>query len=77
MKQIVVSSLVAARMDGHGAGVAGLSIAGPATPTSYVDGNGRAPEHDERIALHEIGGHALVARLLGNEIGGVTCDPGV
>jgi len=37
----------------------------------------REPEHDERIALHEIGGHALICRLIAaNEIGGVTCDPG-
>ena len=36
----------------------------------------REPQDDERIAMHEIGGHALVCRLLGNEIGGVTCDPG-
>ena len=37
---------------------------------------GRSESADERIALHEIGGHALVARLVGNELGGVTCDPG-
>ena len=37
----------------------------------------REPQDDQRIALHEIAGHALVCRLLGsNEIGGVTCDPG-
>jgi hypothetical protein len=41
-----------------------------------VEVGGREPEHDERVALHEIGGHALVGRLLGNELGGVTCDPG-
>jgi hypothetical protein len=36
----------------------------------------RSAPDDERIALHEIGGHALVGRLLGGELGGVTCDPG-
>jgi hypothetical protein len=36
----------------------------------------RSTADDERVALHEIGGHALVGRLLGSELGGVTCDPG-
>jgi hypothetical protein len=45
--------------------------------------DGRKPEltprsaaDDERIALHEIGGHALMGRMLGCELGGVTCEPG-
>jgi hypothetical protein len=37
---------------------------------------GRTAADDERVALHEIGGHALVSRLLGFEVGGVTCEPG-
>jgi hypothetical protein len=35
---------------------------------------GRTEEEDERIAVHEAG-HAVVARLLGHEIGGVTVTP--
>jgi hypothetical protein len=35
---------------------------------------GRTEDEDERIAVHEAG-HAVVARLLGNEVGGVTVTP--
>jgi hypothetical protein len=35
---------------------------------------GRTEEEDERIAVHEAG-HAVCARLLGHEIGGVTVTP--
>jgi hypothetical protein len=51
-----------------GPGGVGESAARSTLPRSAAD--------DERIALHEIGGHALVGRLLGSELGGVTCDPG-
>jgi hypothetical protein len=46
------------------------------------DGDGRMPElaprsadDDMRIALHEIGGHALVSVLLDSPLGGVSCEP--
>jgi hypothetical protein len=35
---------------------------------------GRTEEEDERIAVHEAG-HAVCARLLGHEVGGVTVNP--
>jgi hypothetical protein len=35
---------------------------------------GRTEEEDERVAVHEAG-HAVVARLLGHEVGGVTVNP--
>src|SRR5262245_50297359 len=35
---------------------------------------GRTEEQDQRIAVHE-GGHAVCARLLGHEVGGVTVSP--
>src|ERR1700722_8648986 len=35
---------------------------------------GRTEDEDERIAVHEAG-HAVVARLLGHELGGVTVNP--
>ncbi len=35
----------------------------------------RSAADDERIALHE-SNHAVVGRLLGQPLGGVTCDPG-
>ena len=35
---------------------------------------GRTEEQDRRIAVHEAG-HALCARLLGHEVGGVTVNP--
>src|SRR5438477_9910599 len=48
--------------------------------SSVVSDDGREPKprsqaDDERIALHEIGGHALVGRLLGLPIGGVSIEP--
>lgn len=35
---------------------------------------GRTEEQDQRIAVHEAG-HAICARLLGHEVGGVTANP--
>jgi hypothetical protein len=35
---------------------------------------GRTEEQDQRIAVHEAG-HAVCARLLGHEVGGVTVNP--
>jgi hypothetical protein len=35
---------------------------------------GRTEDEDERIAVHEAG-HAVAARLLGNEVGGMTVTP--
>lgn len=35
----------------------------------------RSAADDERIALHEIGGHALVSVLLHSPLGGVSCEP--
>jgi hypothetical protein len=62
-------------------GFGGSAAATVTTCSACVDDGGREPKarsvaDDERIALHEIGGHALVGRLLGSELGGVTCDPG-
>jgi hypothetical protein len=60
------------------ASCAGGSAAATVTAFSTCadDGGRRTAADDERIALHEIGGHALIGRLLGREIGGVTCEPG-
>ncbi|MET4016306.1 hypothetical protein [Bradyrhizobium sp. S3.2.12] len=35
---------------------------------------GRTPEQDRRIAIHEAG-HAVCARLLGHDVGGITANP--
>jgi hypothetical protein len=66
--------------EGHGESpapcVGGSAAATVSTFSTCVDDGGRrSVEDDERIALHEIG-HSLSGRLLGNELGGVTCDPG-
>jgi hypothetical protein len=72
------NSPIAAAMTGRNMTTpAGLARTEPAGVYRLQQAADREPEHDERIALHEIGGHALVCRLLAaNEIGGVTCDPG-
>src|SRR6267378_3773054 len=48
----------------------------------FTEDGGRKPElmprseaDDERIALHEIGGHALVSVLLHSPLGGVSIEP--
>jgi hypothetical protein len=73
---------------GGDTGVVRSSSSGDVTPITVCvgaaaavasKGDGRKPpersaDDDERIALHEIGGHALVGRLLGQPIGGVSCE---
>jgi hypothetical protein len=45
------------------------------SPPGRLSSPARTAADDERIALHE-SGHVLVGRLLGREVGGVTCEPG-
>jgi hypothetical protein len=66
--------------DGHA--VHSPACVEPSQPVAAAHGDDgredqpRSAADDERVALHEIGGHALVGRLLGCEVGGCTCEPG-
>ncbi|MGY8639195.1 hypothetical protein RAD15_42730 [Bradyrhizobium sp. 14AA] len=58
--------------------VVAASGGGPDEPPDEYDdllaALGRTEEQDQRIAVHEAG-HAICARLLGHEVGGVTVNP--
>ncbi|MBR0792158.1 hypothetical protein JQ631_23995 [Bradyrhizobium manausense] len=58
--------------------VVAVSDGGPDEPPNEYDdllfALGRTEEQDQRISVHEAG-HAVCARLLGHEVGGVTINP--
>jgi hypothetical protein len=67
-------------MSGSGVGVVLGSLADPEAATVFDPVRGgralhdRSAEDDHRVAVHE-SGHAVCARLLGIELGGVTIEP--